>query len=312
MIKKILLSVFTLCLTLLCLTTAAYASDKGGEILTVNAAWVDGDMMRVNVTDANGVESALALRLKDYVDDAENDEFISVQAVDLKGNTSGVIQLKNPFYVPPSEAEPEPDGTSETVQLPAVIVQTSESAVPDADEPENGSEPFTPQGAGNVVDNARDSDGKEFFTIDTEDGNVFYLIVDRQRNADNVYLLNAVTENDLAALAEKDGNTAGGASAIPTPEPEPTPEPAETPAPEPEPTASGKNSGTIIFILIAVVVAGVAGYYFKIVKGKNRASVTEDDEDDYDYEDEDDTEEAEDGGDEEYGAYDAEREVEDE
>ena len=51
----------------------------------------------------------------------------------------------------------------------------------------SGFRPFTPPGTGTVVDNASDNDGKEFYTIKTEDGSVFYLIIDRQRNVENVY-----------------------------------------------------------------------------------------------------------------------------
>jgi hypothetical protein len=32
--------------------------------------------------------------------------------------------------------------------------------------------PFTPDGAGTVLDNATDGDGKEFFSIESADGNV--------------------------------------------------------------------------------------------------------------------------------------------
>ena len=63
--------------------------------------------------------------------------------------------------------------------------------------------PFTPDGTGTVVDNATDQDGKEFYTITTPDENVFFLVIDNQKSADNVYFLNAVTEADLLPLAEK-------------------------------------------------------------------------------------------------------------
>ena len=53
-----------------------------------------------------------------------------------------------------------------------------------------------------MVDNATEEEGKEFFTITTANDNVFYLIVDKQRDSENVYFLNAVTEEDLLALAE--------------------------------------------------------------------------------------------------------------
>lgn len=92
--------------------------------------------------------------------------------------------------------------------------------------------PFTPDGTGTVLDNATDEDGKEFFTITTADEAVFYLVIDRQREAENVYFLNAVTVADLMALAEP-----GPEPEAPPPVTEPEPEP--TPTPEPEPQKSG-------------------------------------------------------------------------
>ena len=67
--------------------------------------------------------------------------------------------------------------------------------------------PFTPDGTGTVVDNATDQDGKEFFTITTAEEAVFYLVIDRQRETENVYFLNAVTVADLMALAESSGTS---------------------------------------------------------------------------------------------------------
>jgi hypothetical protein len=285
---------------------SAYASD-GGETLTVTAAWVDGELLRINVTDINGDKSALALRLSDYVNDAENKEYISIQAVDMAGNKSGIIEIKNPYY----------DPTTVTVAVtPAPTTPPdSQSAVG------NGGNPFTPGGTGTVIDNAHDGDGKEFFTIGTEDGGVFYLIVDRQRNADNVYLLNSVTLEDLVALADKSGQTintnpGGSTSAIVTPEQKEPPDTTEnkpsatnTPDTTEKPTEKppAKNdSNMYILIGIIVLAVGGAGYYFKIVKGKKNNAYDDDEnedesEDDYGYSDDpDDTdEETENGGDDE-------------
>jgi len=140
----------------------------------------------------------------------------------------------------------------------------------------DGKKPFTPKGSGTVIDNAADGDGKEFFTVATPDGNTFYLIVDRQRDAENVYLLNAVTENDLASLAKPgDGKKV---SAVPTPTPPETQKPADPkPEPKPAPEKSGSNTGTIVFVVIAVLFAGGAGYYFKILRPKQLAADGSDD-----------------------------------
>ena len=74
-----------------------------------------------------------------------------------------------------------------------------------------------------MLDNATSEDEKEFYTIVTPDENVFYLVIDKQRDADNVYFLNAVTESDLMALAEKDGDTTTAQPVEPEPQPTVTP-----------------------------------------------------------------------------------------
>ena len=124
--------------------------------------------------------------------------------------------------------------------------------------PEPEQKPFTPSGQGTVVDNATDAEGKEFFTITTAEEAVFYLVIDRQRNGENVYFLNAVTLADLAALAEANGEP-------PAPEPTPVPEPAPEPAPTPEPEPEAK---------------GGAAWYFKIYRPKHQQAAAP--EDDYD------------------------------
>ena len=122
--------------------------------------------------------------------------------------------------------------------------------------------PFTPDGTGTVVDNATDQDGKEFFTITTAEEAVFYLVIDRQRETENVYFLNAVTVADLMALAEPSGEPAA-----PEPPLEPEPEPTPIPEPEPVPEKKGK-AGPLLLALAVVVIGGGAGWYFKIYRPK--------------------------------------------
>ena len=53
---------------------------------------------------------------------------------------------------------------------------------------------FTPDGTGTVLDTTTgEGDDKQFYTITTEAGNVFYLIIDGKRDDNNVYFLNGVT-----------------------------------------------------------------------------------------------------------------------
>jgi hypothetical protein len=143
--------------------------------------------------------------------------------------------------------------------------------------------PFTPSGTGTTVDNATDGDGKEFFTIMTPDENVFYLVIDRQRNGENVYLLNAVTEADLLSLAKMPERPA-------PPVVEPPPAPAE-PEPEPEPEKKS-GGGMLVMVLVILIGGGGAGWYFKIYRPKQQGGGAVDydaedySEDDYSYSDE--------------------------
>ena len=160
---------------------------------------------------------------------------------------------------------------------------------------------LTPDGQGTVMDNVTDGDGKEFFTFTTPSENTFYLVIDRQRDSENVYFLNTVTENDLMALAEKNGDNSG-ISAVPDPAPVcickdkceagavntacpvcilsmnncagTAPAPAE---PEkPEQPKEGNNAGTIVIVLLAMLAVGGAGWYFKIYKPKHDMTDAED------------------------------------
>lgn len=140
--------------------------------------------------------------------------------------------------------------------------------------------PFTPDGTGTVLDNATDEDGKEFFTIMTPSENVFYLVIDRQRETENVYFLNAVTEQDLMALAEVSEDSGTSAIPDPAPTPEPTPEPEPEPAPEPEPEKGG-NMGMVIVVLLVVLGGGGAAYYFKIYRPRQEQADAGEDYDEY-------------------------------
>ena len=137
---------------------------------------------------------------------------------------------------------------------------------------------FTPDGTGTVLDNATDEDGKEFFTITTADEAVFYLVIDRQREAENVYFLNAVTVADLMALAEQNPEPEA-----PPPVTEPAPPETEpAPGPEPEPQKSG-GAGMLLAVLAVLALGGGAGWYFKIYRPKQqKAAEPEEDYSEYD------------------------------
>ena len=153
---------------------------------------------------------------------------------------------------------------------------TTESAIP-----ATTGRTITPNGSGAVMDKLSSADGKEFYTIKTPDDNVFYLVIDTERNGDNVYFLNAVTEDDLMSLAQKKDNGKGtSTSAIPggntnqSPVPQNT-EPSPTPEPPAKPPAKSGGNSSFIWIILIVAAVGGAGYYFKIVRPKQQADYDE-------------------------------------
>ena len=171
----------------------------------------------------------------------------------------------------------KPTGNGSTISK-TEETEKDPSAVKPVEDTEKESNPFTPEGTGTVVDNATGSDDKEFYTISTPDENIFYLVIDKQRDGNNVYFLNAVTESDLAALAQKDAATQPVAPVEPeqtTPqEPEESTEP-EQPIEEPEQPAKKSNS-TMLIVLIVALAAGGIGYYFKVYKPKHELDDAED------------------------------------
>jgi len=248
----------------------------------------------------------------------ENSETISVQAEDHAGNRSQPVQIKNPDYKTPAASNPTQTqqpatGTSTAVPVKPTTTKpapaaTSKPAEADDTKPKTDTEPtakpLTPDGQASVLDDTTNEDGKQFYTFTTPDENVFYLVIDKQRESENVYLLNAVTESDLQALAEKDQEQPTQ-TAVPDPEPEPVcncadkcapgevktdcpvcvlsyenctgKAPAAVPAPEPE-QPEKSSGGTILLVLIAALAVGGVGYYLKIYKPKHDL----DDADDFD------------------------------
>lgn len=179
---------------------------------------------------------------------------------------------------------------------------------------ENGSgEALTPDGNLTLVDDIGGTgSGKQFITLQSKNGNTFYLIIDRDdEGAETVHFLNQVDESDLLALTEDgeiepevctctDKCTAGAVNtscpvcAVNMAEcagEEPEPAPEETPEDEAEPETSGGTEILLVFLLLAAAGGGAAYYFLKIKKNKPQTK-GDSDLDDYDYgEDDEDGEE---------------------
>ena len=283
------------------------------DLSGVAAIYVDGEKF----TDL--VNETLDIGIQQLNSDVE--EFV-VQAVDKAGNQSRLVLVKNPNDQEPKKEQPEekeeqkkeecvpqtqteketcPERVKASDTKPSVSSDTTASStssqidytkssvsatVPKQTE-QRAEIPLTPNGQATVVDHATGADSKEFFTITAANNNVFYLIVDRQREKENVYFLNAVTETDLLPLAQADEQQ----ELILEPEEEPTCSctqkceagdvntlcpvckenrkacVGEVPE-EPEPEAKESNAGLILFVVLTLAVGGAVGWYFKIDRPK--------------------------------------------
>lgn len=208
--------------------------------------------------------------------------------------------------------------------------ETTTEADPSGDGEIGSGKPLTPSGNLSLVDDVLQTSGdddstdkgksddkleeKQFITVQSKNGNYFYIVIDRSGGTENVYFLNQVDEADLTALIEGDTEkteapvctctdkcvvgdintacpvcqTTMSECAGKEPEPEPTQEPEAEP--EKEKAKSG-NSAILLVVLVLALVGGGALYYFKFRKPKANTKGPVD-LDDYDFgeEDEDDYE----------------------
>lgn len=157
---------------------------------------------------------------------------------------------------------------------------------------------LTPKGNAQLVDDVSDNENLQFITVTARDGNVFYFVIDKGAQSENVYFLNTVDESDLEALVEKSDKKPTA-----TAKPEQTENTAETDstqndtkdkkdkkdktekAEQPEQKQQKNNSGLFIILALAAAV-GIGGYYYKVILPKKKLEQA-DDLDDFDFEDED-------------------------
>lgn len=164
--------------------------------------------------------------------------------------------------------------TSGTMTAYAYVDETEEEPVIMEETPEETeATPFSVAGNGQLLDDITDDETKQFLTVQTKNGNTFFMVIDRSRNSENVYMLSLVDENDLAEFLEEEPEPVEEekpAVIIEEPQPEPVAEESQ-----PEPVKAGMNMGALLTIL--VLGAGVVGgyYYFKILKPKREEEEAE-------------------------------------
>jgi len=148
----------------------------------------------------------------------------------------------------------------ESTQPIPVREQESGNATATVEE-ETDTTPLTPEGNSNLQDDSN-SKNKEFITVQTKNGNYFYLVIDKDRADNNAYMLSQIDEGDLKEFLEEEE--------IQEPETTIVEQPAEESQEEPEPEKQEPKGGMngMTFLILAAAAGGGAFYYFKVLKPK--------------------------------------------
>ncbi len=298
------------------------------EAPTLNSSVSEGMLEVVAKDSLSGVKSIivngyeytdlkdgkLTIRLSQF--DGGYEKFY-VEAMDKAGNKSSKYTVKNPYhknkdsdsdYDPATElpVDTEPTDIGDAVgEVTGHIVTDEDGNVIDPEKEDEIKE--TGIGLDEDGDYTAPVEAREFYTITTESGKVFYLIIDNKSGKEVVRFLTDITENDLLHVtknnsqslprnsAAKDSGVDIKESAIGVDAPaedgysdtrqmtdeevkkadEEQAEPTPTPEPQKETSFIKKNMSYIVMGGVALV-AIILGYYFKVVK-KRREDSSEDD-----------------------------------
>lgn len=302
------------------LSIQAHDTDSG-----IKAVYVNGYEFK-KIT--NGV---LNIRLQQF--DAGY-QYFTIQAMDNAGNMSEVYKTANPYYTDPETGDSNESNPAEQLPVDAEATKHSNATaqVTEHTKTDGQGNEIVNSNAGNTESENSSSEkkdgesntevnrekGKEFYTIQTKNEKVFYLIIDRDGEEEEVYFLTEISENDLLNTTTDNSetlpkNSAALESAIPVSEGALTNKNIENSQKDKEDGATEKDAGedtteaqeekapdkenpigTYMMIGIAAL-AVIDGYYFKVIRKKKEDFLEEDEEEDEEeYEEEEEIEDTED------------------
>ena len=263
------------------------------SISGVAAVYVNGHKLKYSGTtlDAN---------IREYADGRQQ---IAIYAVDLAGNVSQKVYVKNPFYgrndsgssgndSKPSATKkpssggakttPKPTATPMPTDVPQATMQPQTTAAPDIDalyallvqlaggaetgEPTEG-KPFSMGGNMKTVDLLYSkATNKQFITVQTRKGETYYLVIDYDKPLDKD---GEQYETYFLNLVD-DRDLFGVVSKDEQPTPEPTATPTPKPTAEPKPEAEKTTDSTAMMALVLLVVLIAGGAAAVVLLGKKR------------------------------------------
>lgn len=267
------------------------------SISGVAAVYVNGHKLKYSGTtlDAN---------IRAYADGRQQ---IAIYAVDLAGNVSQKVYVKNPFYgrddsgssgndsKPSATKKPSSGGTKTTpkptatpmpTDVPQATMRPQTTAAPDIDalyallaqlaggaetgEPTEG-KPFSMGGNMKTVDLLYSkATNKQFITVQTRKGETYYLVIDYDKPLDKDG--EQYETYFLNLVDDRDLFGVVSKDEQPTPEPTATPTPKPTAEPKPEAERTTDSTAMMALVLLVVLIAGGAAAF--VVLGKKRDAQT--------------------------------------
>lgn len=248
-----------------------------------------------NVAEASGGEEYITIKvqasdesegLKYAIDSKDEAAFSEQNEFTIPAGTSHTIYVKDAagnitsqVYHPTGNVETGNIETEEDVQDTQQInidLELGNGKTGDYSNYEYLTDDPVDKGTGTVTSkittDGSDTDEKVFYTVKSDTGEVFYLVIDQSHSTDNVYLLNPVTLNDLKSLASDDGTSGAKESDEEDNLLDALRENREEKASDNADTGSKQKknntfSNNLIFLVIMVIGGGVY-YYIKVYKNK--------------------------------------------